>query len=303
MTRLLGADVGGSHHSVAIARSDLTILARAEGPGIVMRAGRGVEAAGVIAEVARRAAAQSGGALPVDLAVIGAAGAGREPEQRELARELEGRGVARSVTVRGDGEIALVAAFGISSPGGIFVNAGTGSIAYARDPGGTLHRSGGYGWQLGDVGGGYWLGRRTLEIAGQAHDGQVQGSALLARVLGALGLPEFDGLVRWAAAASPAQVAGLAPHLLQAARDADPLAQRLVAEAAAALVALVGVLAPRFPAGEPVAVATGGGLLAPGSPLADAFRVELARVVPRARLTGSRVDPVVGALRLAAAGA
>src|SRR5438445_6123055 len=47
---------------------------------------------------------------------------------------------------------------------GIIVSAGTGSIAYARDPAGQLHRAGGYGWQLGDEGGGYWLDRKSTRL-------------------------------------------------------------------------------------------------------------------------------------------
>ena len=298
---LLGADVGGSHVSVAIARSDLAILSRADGSGTVMRTGAGNATAAVITEVARRAAAQAGVTLPADRAVIGAAGAGREAEQQELARALSVGGLARQVAVRGDGEIALAAAFGTSPDGGIFVNAGTGSIAYARDPRGVIHRSGGYGWQLGDEGGGYWLGRRALGIVGQAYDGRGEDSTLLARVLTALGLTDFDGLVRWAAGAAPAQVAGLAPHLLQAARDGDAVARRVVDDAAAALVALVGVLVRHFPKEQPVAVATGGGLLGEGSPLTDAFRMELAGSLPQAQIQTGAVDPLFGALLLAAA--
>ncbi len=299
MSVLLGADVGGSHTSVALARPDLTILARTEGPGIVMRAGTAAAVAAVIKEAASRAATQAGTTLPIDRAAVGAAGAGRESEQEELARALATSGVARQVIVRGDGEIALLAAFGSAPEGGIFLNAGTGSIAYARDAAGAIHRSGGYGWQLGDEGGGYWLGRRALEIAGRAYDGRGEGSTLLTRILTGLGLRSFDGLIRWAAGAAPGQVAALAPQLVKAAREGELVAQQALGEAATALVAIVGVLMRHFPKGKPVAVALGGGLLQEGSPLSDAVRAELARSLPDARVSEQRVDPLLGALRLA----
>src|SRR2546425_3636851 len=75
-----------------------------------------------------------------------------------------------------DAEIALSTAFADGT--GIIVSAGTGSIAYARDPAGQLHRAGGDGWQLGDEGGGYWLRRRGPGGAPRAPGGRRGGSAL-----------------------------------------------------------------------------------------------------------------------------
>jgi len=295
---LLGADVGGSHSTVVVGTADLTVLGRADGPAALMRPGGAAKSAAVLADTARRAAAQGGVALPLERAVIGAAGAGRREEQAELEAALVEAGVARRVRVLADGAVALAAAF--AGGPGILVNAGTGSIAYARDPTGGLHRAGGYGWQLGDEGGGYWLGRRALDVAARSHDGRGEGSTLLARLLGALGLQHFDDLVRWAAMATPAQMAALAPHVLNAAREGEAVAARAVDDAARELVELVAALARHFPAASPVPVATAGGLLLPQSPLTAAFRAQLASTLKRARLVPDRVDPAVGALRLAA---
>ena len=203
----LGADAGGSHSTVVIG-TGTEVLGRADGPGAAMRPSGAAKSAAVLAETARRAAAQAGRDLPVERAVVGAAGAGRSQEQAELEAALVEAGVARQVRVLADGEVALATAFGTGP--GVLVNAGTGSIAYARDPEGELHRAGGYGWQLGDEGGGYWLGRRALDVAARSHDGRGEGSTLLARLLGALGLQHFDDLVRWTATATPAQMAALA---------------------------------------------------------------------------------------------
>src|SRR5712692_6540310 len=256
---LLGVDTGGTHTTVAVGRRDLTVLARADGPGAAMRPEGAEQSAVVIAETARRAAERAG-------------------------------------------EIALAAAFGGGSGGGagIFLNAGTGSIAFARDRNGRVHRSGGYGWHRGDEGGGYWLGRRALLAAGRAIDGRGEGSTLLSRLLAALGLTDFDTLIRWASLATPAQVAALAPLVLNAAAEGEVVAQRAVDDAARELVALVQVLAPHFPEEDQVAVTTGGGLLRPSSPLFAAVRAALAADVPRARLVGGPVDSALGALRLAA---
>jgi N-acetylglucosamine kinase-like BadF-type ATPase len=294
---LLGADAGGSHSTVVIGQPS-KVLGRADGPGAAMRPGGAAASAAVLADTARRAAAQAGVELPVHGAVVGAAGAGREQEQTELAAALVEAGVARRVRVLADGAVALSTAFG-GGPG-ILVNAGTGSIGFARDPAGNLHRAGGYGWQLGDEGGGYWLGRRALDVAARAQDGRGEGSTLLARLLGALGLQHFDDLVRWTATATPAQVAALAPHVLNAAREGEAVARRAVEDAAGELVELVATLQRYFPGSGPVAVAVAGGLLLPQSPLTAALRARLATGLKRARLVPGRIDPAVGALNLAA---
>jgi N-acetylglucosamine kinase-like BadF-type ATPase len=294
----IGVDAGGSHTAVVIGDRELHILARAEGPASRVSPGAAGTSAAVIVELVRRAAKQAGCTLPVAGMVIGAAGAGRDTEQRELEAALEPAGLADQVRVIGDGEIALTAAFG-NAPG-ILVSAGTGSIAYARDPAGRLHRSGGYGWQMGDEGGGYWLGRRALTEAGAAQDGRAEGSTLATRILTGLGLHEFDDLVRWAATATPMQVAGLAPHVLNAAMEGEVVARRAVDEAAAALAQLVGSALTHFPGSGPVPVAAGGGTLKSASPVLVALQATLAREYPRVRLSAVPLDPAAGALRLAA---
>ena len=293
----LGADAGGSHSTVVVGtRSD--VLGRADGPGAAMRPSGAAKSAAVLAETARRAAAAAGLHLPVERAVVGAAGAGRAQEQRELEAALLEAGVAREVRVLADGEVALATAFGTGP--GILVNAGTGSIAYARDPAGAVHRAGGYGWQLGDEGGGYWLGRRALDVAARAQDGRGEGSTLLARLLRALGLQHFDDLVRWTATATPTQMAALAPHVLNAAGEGEGVARQAVDDAARELVDLAAALARHFPGTEPVPVALAGGLLLPQSPLTAAFRERLGTALKRARLVPDRIDSALGALRLAA---
>ncbi|PYP30308.1 MAG: hypothetical protein DMD47_09995, partial [Gemmatimonadetes bacterium] len=167
---------------------------------------------------------------------------------------------------------------------------------------GQLHRCGGYGWQLGDEGGGYWLGRRALDAAARARDGRGEGSTLLARLLSALGLEGFDDLVRWTATATPPQVAALAPHVLNAAREGEALALRILSDAAAELATLARALERFFPGADEIPVALAGGLLFATSPLAAVLRQTLAAEMPRARLQTGPVDTALGALKLAALG-
>src|SRR2546422_3679742 len=111
---LLGADAGGSHSAVAIGREDGTVLGRAEGPGAAMRPGGAAASVVVLADIARRAATQAVVSLPVDRAVVGAAGAGRAQEQQELAAALGAAGTAGG----GRGPAAAPGALGPAVPGG-----------------------------------------------------------------------------------------------------------------------------------------------------------------------------------------
>src|SRR5260370_28008233 len=97
----LGADAGGSHSTVVVGRSE-QVLGRADGPGAAMRPSGAATSAAVLADTARRAAAQAGIALPVDRAVVGAAGAGRGAGEGGVAgRPRHARGGPRGPGRRG----------------------------------------------------------------------------------------------------------------------------------------------------------------------------------------------------------
>src|ERR671920_1824260 len=245
---LIGADVGGTKTAVAVSE-DGKILGRADGPGGAVRPGRALVAATTITEVVRRALSAAG-RLTADVMVVGAAGAGRDPEREELRKALRAENIAPNVVVTTDIDIALAAAF--DEGPGIVVSAGTGSVAVGRDRAGKQHRIGGYGWQMGDEGSGYAIGRAALGAVSRAFDGRSPRTALSERVLAVTRSEDFDALVRWAAGASPAEVAALAPHVLDVAAHGDPLAQGIADYAARELTQLVICLVPLIDVPLPV---------------------------------------------------
>jgi N-acetylglucosamine kinase-like BadF-type ATPase len=273
------------------------VLVRTDGPGAAVRPGRALASAGMIAEVVRRALAGLG-RLTGDLLLVGAAGAGRDPERTELVKALRSENLAERVVVTTDIELALAGAF--ETGPGIVVSAGTGSIAVGRDATGVHRRMGGYGWQMGDEGSGYAIGRAALGAVSRAQDGRSPRTSLNDRVLSATRSPDFDSLVRWAASASPSELAGLAPHVLDIAAQGDPLAQGIADYAARELSQLAICLLPLLEAEPPIGVALTGGLLTEDRPLR---RSVLTRLGEEAGLRpiDAPVDAVVGALRLAAA--
>src|SRR3954469_4541414 len=291
---LIGADVGGTKTAVAVSR-DGKIVGRADGPGAALRPGRALVSSSAIADVVRQALS-SAGLLVGDVLVVGAAGAGREPEQDELRKALRGENVAASVVVTTDIEIALAAAF--AEGPGIVVSAGTGSVAVGRDRTGKRHRIGGYGWQMGDEGSGYAIGRGSLGAVSRARDGRSPPTALSERILQVTRSADFDALVRWAAGASPAEVAALAPHVLEVGAGGDTLAKGIAEYAARELSQLAICLLPRMDLTPPVPVAITGGLLNGHLPLRRALLAKL-REEPAFQPTEAPVDAVSGALRLA----
>src|SRR6185312_16103309 len=184
---------------------------------------------------------------------------------------------------------------------GIVVSAGTGSVAVGRDRSGERHRIGGYGWQMGDEGSGYAIGRASLGAVSRAVDGRSPPTALSERLLRATRSTDFDALVRWAAGASPAEVAALAPHVLAVAAAGDPLAQGIADYAARELSQLAICLIPKMDITPPIPVAVTGGLLSADQPLRKTLLAKLAEesvFQPK----DSPVDAVAGALLLADSG-
>jgi N-acetylglucosamine kinase-like BadF-type ATPase len=292
---ILGVDAGGTKTAVIVAR-DAEVLGRGTGPGAKMRSGKGIACATTIAEVARRVLMTAGN-LRANVLVAGVAGAGREAEREELRQALRTEAVADRVIVIGDTEIALAAAF--ADRPGIVVTAGTGSVAVARDPYGRLHRAGGYGWQMGDEGSGYAVGRAALGAVGRAADDRSPKTELTGLLLKITRSDSLDALVRWAAAAGPAEVAALAPAVFEAAQQGDTVAAGIMDYAARELAALVFKLLPHFGADERLAieVATNGGLLFHDGPLHRLLRTKLGEE-SRIRLRDLPLEPALGAIHL-----
>jgi len=292
---LIGADVGGSKTAVAVSEGG-SVKGRALGPGAAVRPGRAIASAATIAETIRKALSSAGLARGHAL-VVGAAGAGRESERRELEGALRVETLADRIHVTTDIEIALHAAFG-DGPG-IVVVAGTGSVVMGRDPEGRMLRQGGYGWQMGDEGSGYAIGRAALGASSRAKDGRSPETALTPILLEATRSADFDALVRWAASAGPAEVAMLAPHVLHTAERGDLVAQGIADYAARELSTLVLGLAREFPTGERVGVALMGGMLAEERSLRSAVLAKL-EAEPSLRPLATLVDATQGALAMAA---
>ena len=294
MTTYLGIDAGGTRTTVLLAR-DAQVLARATGGSGAIRPGRALATATRIAACARQALTEAR-LLAADVLVVGAAGAGRDPERTELREGLRNERLAERVMVLGDLDIAIEAAFG-SGPGVVLIS-GTGSVAVGRTADGTIHRRGGYGWQIGDEGGGFAISRAALAAIARAQDGRGPETALTRTLLAATPLKEFEQLIRWTVSADPSEIAALAPIVFQAAAQEDQVAKEIVNGAVEDLAqlasSLLGVFGPR----KQVGLALSGGNLAPSRGL-RAPLLERLKKLPRFAVSQEEIVPAEGALAIA----
>lgn len=297
--RVLGVDLGGTRCRALLA--DTCGARRRTGHA---RGGHpGSDPAAALAGVAHAVAAALEGTPPstVCQVVLGAAGyaaVATPSTARALAKVWASAGLRCPVHVRPDCEVAFAA--GTSSPNGIVLVSGTGSMAARIADRSMAARAGGHGWILGDEGSGFWLGREAVRAAlrvlelGAAPSGELV-SRVLAAVLGGAApdvdpLRTFGAITTWVHREAPAGLAALAPQVLAAAGVGDAEAAALLDRAAELLVELALRL---WRADEPMVLA--GGLLTAG-------RLG-ALVSDRLRTAGASVhragEPVAGAAWLA----
>lgn len=260
----VGVDGGGSGSRARAVAPGGEVLAREEGGPAAVSPGAPDAAALRVRDLVDRVLRSAGSGPPAEALCAALAGVGR-PEPRSAVEEALSRsGVARAVRVETDFEAAHRDAFG--SGDGILLVAGTGSVALARGSGRTA-RAGGWGPILGDEGGGYDLARRALRAVARAADGRAPPTLLAGRISAETGMEGPADLVGGVAGAGRERIAALAPVVIRAAEDGDPVAGRLVEEATAALAS--AVLAARRACGpdRPSRVALSGGLVGEGGPL------------------------------------
>ncbi|HEV8446328.1 MAG TPA: BadF/BadG/BcrA/BcrD ATPase family protein [Gemmatimonadaceae bacterium] len=297
---VVGIDGGGSKTHAIVADPTGRTLGETVGPASAVRPGGADASADVIASVVADALTACGltGATPRALA-IGVAGIGRDTERQQLWHALAGRDLASEIVMQSDFSIALDDAFG-DGPG-VLILSGTGSVAFGRGPTGATARCGGWGPTFGDEGSGAWIGRRALTVVAAASDGREPETALTGAILTAAQVDETIDLIGWAANATPADFASLAPVVASVADSGDLRANAVLTLAVEELVLHARALARKLFTDERAALpmALTGGMLNRGSTLRKRLEHRLKSAVPGAQLKTEPVIPARGAVRAA----
>jgi N-acetylglucosamine kinase-like BadF-type ATPase len=175
---------------------------------------------------------------------------------------------------------------------GIAIIAGTGSVAYGRTALGLEARAGGWGWRLGDEGGGAWITREAAREVLRRADAREPLGALGERLLALCGAPDTLQLMgKLNSLDEPMEWASRAQAVFDT-EGADNGAHYIVLKAASALGDLVGSVRSALLIDGPVVLA--GGLLLNLPSLESALRERLG-----AKCIRLKESPVAGAVRLA----
>jgi glucosamine kinase len=213
-------------------------------------------------------------------AAVGLAGVGRKGVLEQLVLRPH---PFRSVIYAHDATIACIGAHGARDGGIVIV--GTGSVGFAV-VGGREVRVGGYGFPISDEGSGADLGLHAIRLALRAYDKRAVETSLTHDVMMRFHNDPFEA-VAWMDHATATDYAIFAPLVMRHADAGDPVARRIIRDAAEQIDELVRRLSD---CGASRVALLGG--------LASSMQPWLAPDVQR-RLVPVEGDAVDGALHLA----
>jgi glucosamine kinase len=211
---------------------------------------------------------------------VGLAGVGRKGMLEELVAHPH---PFRAVTYVNDATIACLGAHA-GRDGGIVI-VGTGSVGFAVVEGREI-RVGGYGFPISDEGSGADLGLHAIKLSLRAYDERNPATDFTREVMARFRDDPFEA-VAWMDKATATDYASFAPLVMRHADNGDPVARKVVRDAAEQIDELVRRLVE---CGAPKIALLGG--------LASPIQLWLAPDVQR-RLAPVEGDAVDGALLLA----
>jgi glucosamine kinase len=278
----IGVDGGGTGCRARIEDAQGCLL----GTGIAGPAALRIGVDRALAEVVKacRVALEEAGlgsnALSSVHAAVGLAGVGRKGVLEQLVLQPH---PFRTVVYAHDASIACIGAHGARDGGIVIV--GTGSVGFAV-VGGREVRVGGYGFPISDEGSGADLGLHSIRLALRAYDKRAVETSLTRDVMMRFHNDPFEA-VAWMDHATATDYAIFAPLVMRHADAGDPVARRIIRDAAEQIDELVRRLSD---CGASRVALLGG--------LASSMQPWLAPDVQR-RLVPVEGDAVDGALHLA----
>lgn len=291
----IAVDAGGTTSRAVVVDASGNCLAEAHGgPGNPRAVGGDAAAANIVGACV--AALDQTDVWP-DLFVITAAGMlSTGGEFPELHLALSEHGLEGLVRLEPDLLSAYFSA--TAAPTGSVLIVGTGTTAARINDGRVGAVRDGLGWLLGDGGAGFWIGHQVARAAARHLDQRGPATSLTARVAQVAGSvhadvpgrdPALSGLIDWAYAQPPVQLARLAPLALEEANRGDAVARQVCDEAANRILKAVAAL----PGSGEGPVVVGGGVMGADSPVAGRVFAELGDAALRV------TDGVIGSAFLA----
>lgn len=274
----VGVDGGGTKTAAAISLADGTPLFTARRTGCSYRVLGTDAAAALIADIVKECLASVGASLDGCAGCcLGIPCVGENPEQDAVMSEtLRSLLAPAPLYIVNDVEVGWAGA--LERKSGIHIVAGTGSIAFGKDPDQNTARCGGWSEFFGDEGSAYWVGREAMSLLTKQADGRLPRGALYEVVHEKLGTPidtRFIDVVTSEFAPYRDRVAAFQMYAYEAAKLGDEAAIGLYGRAAHELALLVRALKNtlHFPAHTDVSYS--GGLFHTGELLLGPLSEEL----------------------------
>jgi N-acetylglucosamine kinase-like BadF-type ATPase len=308
---VLAIDGGNSKTDVAVVAGDGTLLASARGPGINAHEVGVDQTVLILDAVVKQAAAQLEAQLdrrqdgPLARHTVAClANADLPEEEVEHATAVQARGWSATATVVNDTFAILRAglADGSGSHWGVAVVCGAGINAVGVGPDDRVARYLALGTISGDWGGGYGLGLEVLWHAVRAEDGRGRGTTLTSYLTSHFGVERVEevtiGLHQGKIPGD--DLISLAPILLRAADEGDPVAVSVVSRLADEISVMAITAMRRLGlTGLATPVILGGGVITARNPLLmSGITRQLTEAAPAAEVRVIDVPPVAGAALL-----
>ena len=226
----------------------------------------------VLQEIATKA-----GTGEVRAVYAGITGIGNRPESAEAVKSIFTKYFPKAkIEIVIDMVLGYRSHFDIGE--GIFLYAGTGSIAIHINQSGEIIRAGGWGYLLGDEGAGYWMGREAIRRVVSALDMKLTLEKFESEILRKIGANDWDGIKSFVYSNDRSAIASLARLVIDLANSGDETATDIVLTAAEYLVDLVHQI-ELITGKRNLHVVFGGGISEAGELLIDAVNRGIGRKV------------------------
>lgn len=298
---IFGIDGGGTRSRIALASLSGEVLCRLEGASTNMYASQSEHVVETLRGLIEDACATCGRSVSdISAGCIGSAGLSRPQEREKFSSALlDLLGPDVPVKLCNDAEILLVG--GVGDLQGICLVSGTGSIASGRLADGTLVRSGGMGWRLGDEGSAWWIGQQAICRGLRSEEFRDMPTGMMGELLHHFQLNENWELIPLFNNTSldKAAIASAAPIVTKAALQGDVLALDILHCAAEELYRLVASIVWQLPALSEARLVCAGGVMEYDSVVIEGFRGLLSDGLPAIHWMDAKGTALDGALILA----
>ncbi len=239
-----------------------------------------------------------GNIADVEIAVFGLTGAGREKDKERIFNGLVNYAKIKNLSlpkiiIETDARIALEGAL-MGKPGIVLI-AGTGSVMFAKDIEGKIHRVGGWGRFIGDEGSAFVIGREALRAVAKYIDGRGRETILKDLIFEEFNLTDLMQVVS-KIYSGEFDLGKVAPIVMKAAELGDDVAREILDLACVELLEHIKAMLEKANFGETVNLALLGGVLQNENYVSKKLKKMIELELPRINLIEPMASPAYGAI-------